>query len=60
MEYVAGVSMASLTEDEKHVVRQELAEHLESLHSLRSSTLGGISGLMIPPYRVLSKTFRDD
>ena len=60
MELVAGVSMASLTEDEKHVVKQELAEHLKSLHSLRSSTLGGVSGLMIPPYRVLSKTFRDD
>ena len=60
MEYVAGVGMDSLTEDEKHVVKQELAEHLESLHSLRSSTLGGISGLIIPPYRVMSKTFRDD
>ena len=60
MESVAGVSMADLTEDEKHVVKQELAEHLDSLHSLRSSTLGGISGLMIPPYRVVSKTFRDD
>ncbi len=60
MEYVSGVSMDVLTEDEKHVVKQELAKHLESLHSLRSSTLGGISGLMIPPYRVLSKTFKDD
>lgn len=60
MELVAGVSMASLTEDEKHMIKQELAEHLKSLHSLRSSTLKGISELMIPPYRVLSKTFRDD
>ncbi len=60
MELVAGVSMAVLTEDEKHVVKQELAKHLESLHSLRSSTLGGISGLMIPPYRARSKTFKDD
>ena len=60
MEYVDGVNMADLTEDEKHVVKQELAEHLESLHSLRSSTLGGVSGLVIPPYRVMSKTFRDD
>lgn len=60
MEYIAGVSMADLTEDEKHMVKQELAGHLESLHILRSSTLGGISGLMIPPYRVMKKTFRDD
>lgn len=60
MEYIAGVSMASLTEDEKHVVKQELAEHLETLQSLRSSTLGGVSGLVIPPYRVMSKIFRDD
>ena len=60
MEYVEGVNMADLTEDEKHVVKQELAEHLESLHSLRSSTLGGVSGLLIPPFRVLSKTYRDD
>ena len=60
MEYVEGVNMADLTEDEKHVVKQELAKHLESLHNLRSCTLGGVSGLTIPPFRVLDKTFRDD
>ena len=60
MEYVDGVNMADLTEDEKYVVKQELAEHVESLHSLRSSVLGGVSGLIIPPYRVQVKTPRDD
>ena len=60
MEMVDGVNMASLSEVEKHVVKKELTEHVKSLHNLRSATLGGVSGLMVLPYRIIQKTFRDE
>ena len=46
MEYIDGVSMEQLTEHEQSLVRQELAQHLKNLHSMRSSRMGGPSGLV--------------
>jgi serine/threonine protein kinase len=58
--YVDGVSMSSLPDDQKEIVTQELKGYIQTLHSLRGPRLGGVSGHMILPYRVLQKTFRDD
>ncbi|KAM5442906.1 hypothetical protein MferCBS31731_001778 [Microsporum ferrugineum] len=60
MEYIEGVSMADLTEDQRATVERELEKHIQQLHALHSSKLGGPSGLVIPPYRAMQKTFRDD
>ncbi|KAH6847656.1 kinase-like domain-containing protein [Chaetomium sp. MPI-CAGE-AT-0009] len=60
VEYVEGVSMASLADHEKAVVRQELDMHLETLQRLRSDRMGGPSGIVIPPYRVMRRTTKDD
>ncbi|KAL2267144.1 hypothetical protein VTJ83DRAFT_4421 [Remersonia thermophila] len=59
-EYVEGVSMADLPDDQKPVVMDELEGHLAQLKRLRSHRLGGPTGLVIPPYRVLCETERDD
>lgn len=60
-EYVEGVSMADLpSEHQKRVVIAELQGHLAKLKRLRSNRLGGPSGIVIPPYRVLCETERDD
>lgn len=56
LEYIDGVNMADLSADQKKIVRTELQQHLATLQTIKSSTLGGPSGLMIPPYRVLSCT----
>jgi aminoglycoside phosphotransferase (APT) family kinase protein len=58
--YIEGVPMNCLTEEQKVLVTQELEVHIRSLHSLRGPTLGGASGHIILPYRMLQKTFRDD
>lgn len=58
-EYIDGVSMADLSEEKKLVVLQELDEHLETLHSLRSKTLGGASGLVVIPLRLMDQTKQD-
>lgn len=60
MSYVEGVGMDSLADDQKEIVTQELKEHLKTMHSLRSSKLGGVSGQVILPYRLFRKTPRDD
>lgn len=60
MEYVEGVGMNELSDTEKAIVIKEVNEHLETIHSLRSSKLGGPTGIIVPPYRALIKTFRDD
>ncbi|KAL2121040.1 hypothetical protein VTJ04DRAFT_5067 [Mycothermus thermophilus] len=59
-EYVEGVSMADLPEQQQRVVMEELEEHLRELKKLTSNRLGGPSGIVIPPYRVLCETDRDD
>lgn len=58
-EYVEGVSMSSLTEDQKAIVREELQGHLATLQTLKSNRLGGPSGIVIPPHRVLRRTEMD-
>lgn len=59
-EYIEGVNMASLTEHQKATVQQELKGHLATLQTLKSSRLGGPSGIVIPPYRVLLCTDVDN
>lgn len=62
-EYVKGVSMANLKEEQKETVKAEICEHLERLHSLRSARVGAAdprSGLIIPPLRALRALPRDD
>ena len=60
MEYVAGVGMDTLTRPQKRIVKRELLEHIATLHTLNSRSIGGVSGYVIPPYRVTCKSFRDD
>lgn len=57
--YVEGVSMSSLPEHQKAVVQGELEIHLATLRTLKSNRLGGPSGIVIPPYRVLRRTEKD-
>lgn len=52
-EHVDGPRMSELQEDQKIVVKAELERHLETLRSLKSDTLGGPAGIVVPPYRVL-------
>jgi aminoglycoside phosphotransferase (APT) family kinase protein len=59
-EYVEGVNMADLTEDQKAVVRRELETHLAKLKTLRSKRMGGPSGIVVPPYRVRRLTEKHD
>jgi hypothetical protein len=59
-EYVEGVNMADLPDHQKDVVMAELEGHLAQLKTLRSNRIGGPSGIVIPPYRVLCETERDD
>lgn len=59
MEYIEGVTMNDLSEEQRCIVQEELAGHLATLHSLRSKTIGGPSGLVLPPYRVTLQSPRD-
>jgi len=56
MEYVEGVSMSDLSENQKEVVAREIEIHLSTMHNLKSNKIGGPSGIIIPPYRVMGKT----
>ncbi|EZF33165.1 hypothetical protein H109_06543 [Trichophyton interdigitale MR816] len=60
MEYVEGVSMDRLTEDQRARVEGELEKHIQDLHALRSSRTGGPTGLVIPPYRAMQKSFNEN
>ncbi|CAJ2502970.1 Uu.00g103640.m01.CDS01 [Anthostomella pinea] len=53
MEYIQGVSMSDLSEDQKSIVREELQNHLATLRTLKSNQLGGPTGIVIPPHRIL-------
>lgn len=59
MEYIEGVGMSQLPEDKKKLVWPELSQHLTTLHGIRSNKIGGPSGLVIPPYRVMDCTDND-
>lgn len=45
--------MIDLSDDQRAVVSKELEAHRATLRTLTSMRLGGPSGLVIPPYRVL-------
>ncbi|KAK4146017.1 kinase-like domain-containing protein [Dichotomopilus funicola] len=59
-EYIEGVSMAELPEHQKGLVITELEGYLAQLKTLKSSRLGGPSGIVVPPYRVIDETERED
>lgn len=58
-EYVQGVSMSELQDEQKKIVMEEIKLHLDVLHNLKSQTLGGPTGIVVPPYRVTLKTEND-
>ncbi|KAJ4319930.1 hypothetical protein N0V84_006113 [Fusarium piperis] len=58
-EYIEGVSMSELPEGQKAVVHEELESQRAKLKALKSCRLGGPSGIVIPPYRVLQRTETD-
>lgn len=58
-EYIDGVAMSDLSVEDKATVRQELEQHIATLQTLRSNRLGGPSGIIIPPYRVMQRTETD-
>jgi aminoglycoside phosphotransferase (APT) family kinase protein len=59
-EYVEGVGMHELDNAQKDIVKKELERHLATLQSLKSCQIGGPSGILIPPYRALAKTFQNE
>lgn len=52
-EYMEGVNMAELKEEQKLVARAEIQQYQAILRELTSDVLGGPSGLLVPPYRVM-------
>ena len=50
---VPGVSMASLPNDAKAVVMQEVEVHLQTLRGIKGKNMGGFCGVACLPYRVL-------
>ncbi|CAD0092449.1 unnamed protein product [Aureobasidium mustum] len=52
--------MDELSDPDRAIIAEELETYVSQLHSLRSSNLGGCTGLAIPPYRVWEKTPRDE
>ncbi|RKK10871.1 hypothetical protein BFJ66_g14427 [Fusarium oxysporum f. sp. cepae] len=54
-EYIDGVNMADLSEEGKAIVQEELKGYLATLTTLKSSRLGGPSGIIIPPYRAMKR-----
>ncbi|KAJ5622561.1 hypothetical protein N7528_005793 [Penicillium herquei] len=59
-EYIDGVAMVRLSEDEKRVVDIEIEQHLATLRGIKSDTIGGPSGIVIPPYRVMLQSENDE
>ena len=57
--YVEGVKMTELTPEQKKIVMEEIEVHRRSLRRLKSATVGGPSGLVIPPHRATTKTKSD-
>lgn len=51
--------MSQLLEDQKKLVHAELNQHIVTLREIRSNKIGGPSGIVIPPYRVLDCTDKD-
>jgi serine/threonine protein kinase len=58
-EYIEGLGMSDLREEQKAAVREELQSQRAKLKTLRSCRLGGPSGIVIPPYRVMQRAETD-
>jgi tRNA A-37 threonylcarbamoyl transferase component Bud32 len=59
-EYIEGVHMADLGDSQRSVVIEELESYRMKLKSLASNKLGGPSGIVVPPYRVMERTETND
>lgn len=59
-EYIHGTAMSQLEEGQKAVVREEIETHRRTLASLKSRRLGGPSGIVVPPYRVMRLAKADE
>lgn len=59
MEYIDGVGMSQLPEEQKKLVWPEINQHLATLHRIKSCKIGGPSGIVIPPYRVMDRVNND-
>ncbi|KAF4974680.1 hypothetical protein FZEAL_8438 [Fusarium zealandicum] len=58
-EYIDCINMSDLSIEDKAIVGEELQRHLAKLATLKSSHLGGPSGIVIPAHRVLQRTETD-
>ncbi|KAJ5471992.1 hypothetical protein N7539_008561 [Penicillium diatomitis] len=58
-DFVDGVAMSRLSEDDKKIVMEELDQHRATLQQMRSHNIGGPSGILIPPYRIMRHTTND-
>jgi serine/threonine protein kinase len=58
-EFIQRVELNDLLLGKKNLVREEVEQHLDALHNLRSTTVGGPSGLLIPPRSVMESTKQD-
>ncbi|THZ50791.1 hypothetical protein D6C86_10616 [Aureobasidium pullulans] len=56
MEYVKGRGMDELEDEQKLVVQKELESYLQQIHKFRSAVVGGLSGIVVFPYRLQQKT----
>ena len=55
-----GVPMDTLTRSEKTVVTSKLQSIMDTLHGLKSSRIGGASGLVCPPHPVINQVPHDE
>ncbi|KAL1845357.1 hypothetical protein VTK73DRAFT_626 [Phialemonium thermophilum] len=60
MEYIDGVTASELSSEQRKTVEKQVEQHLHTLHSLTSDTWGGPSGIVVPPYRVMARSFRPE
>lgn len=58
-EYIDGIGMSELPEEQKETVFRELEGHLSTIRALKSKAPGGPSGIVIPPYRVMKAQDND-
>jgi hypothetical protein len=59
MENVEGISMTELGDGQRATVQEEMEQHLQTMRNLRSSKIGGPSGIMLLPYRATLHSLRD-
>ncbi|KAL4948490.1 kinase-like domain-containing protein [Aspergillus filifer] len=59
-EYIDGVAMSNLAEDQKRVVCTKVEQYRATLRGIKSNTIGGPSGIVLPPYRVMRLSDRNE